>query len=178
VSADDDTALVERCLGGDTSAFRPLVERYQKVLFTVALRMLGDHADASDAAQTAFVRAYEKLGTYDRSHKFFSWLYRILLNECLNMRRSRRRLERIDPTAAAADNPHEAAQAAETRAKVQAALVQLPKAYREVVVLRHFAGLSYQEMAETLAIPEKTVKSRLYTARQRLGELLLGWSER
>lgn len=178
VSADEDTALVEQCLRGDTNAFRPLVERYQKVLFTVALRMLGDHADASDAAQNAFVRAYEKLGTYDRTHRFFSWLYRILLNECLNVQRSRRRfepIERIEPTLAATDDPHRAAQDAEVKARVQAALAQLPRPYREVVILRHFADLSYHEMAETLAIPEKTVKSRLYSARQRLGELLLGW---
>lgn len=88
VWADDDRVFVERCLRGDTAAFRPLVERYQKLLFTVALRMLGDYAEATDAAQTAFTRAYEHLASYDRRHRFFSWLYRILVNECLNLRRS------------------------------------------------------------------------------------------
>ena len=176
VSADDDAALVERCVRGDTTAFRPLVERYQRVLFTVALRMLGDYADASDAAQNAFIHAYQKLDTWDRSHKFFSWLYRILVNECLNARRSRRRFEPLEPTLAAGDNQHQAVEESEVRATVQAALARLPRPQREVVILRHFADLSYQEMADALGIPEKTVKSRLYSARQRLGELLLGWN--
>jgi RNA polymerase sigma-70 factor, ECF subfamily len=178
VGVDDDLALVQRCLAGDPAAFRPLVERYERVLFTVALRMLGDPDEATDAAQDAFVRAYQKLGSFDQGHKFFSWLYRILVNECLNVRRSRRPLVPADETLVGPDNPHRSAEQAELRAAVQVALLQLSAPYREVVVLRHFAGLSYQEMAETLDVPEKTVKSRLYSARQRLGEILLGWRPR
>jgi RNA polymerase sigma-70 factor, ECF subfamily len=175
-SAASDAALVQRCLGGDGGAFRPLVERYQRVLFTVAVRMLGDEDQAAEAVQTAFVRSYEKLATYDPAHKFFSWLYRILVNECLNVRRARSRFEPVDPTLpSSTDDPHRQAQRAETRAKVQAALGQLRPLYREVVVLRHFAELSYEEIATTIGVPEKTVKSRLHSARQRLGELLLGW---
>jgi len=170
-----DKALVEQCLGGDASAFRPLVERYQRVLFTVAARMLGDEAEAADAAQNAFVRAYDKLQTYDPAHKFFSWLYRILVNECLNVRRARRRFEPLSTAMPSADDPHRAAQASETKAKVRACLAKLSGDYREVIVLRHYADLSYQEIAATLGIPEKTVKSRLYSARQRLSELLVGW---
>jgi RNA polymerase sigma-70 factor, ECF subfamily len=175
-SAANDASLVAQCLGGDSSAFRPLVERYQRILFTVAVRMLGDADEAADAVQTAFVRSYEKLGTYDSAHRFFSWLYRILVNECLNVRRSRSRLEPIAATMpSAGDDPHRQAQRAETKAKVQAALSELPPLYREVIVLRHFAELSYEEIAAAIGVPEKTVKSRLYSARQRLGELLLGW---
>jgi RNA polymerase sigma-70 factor, ECF subfamily len=174
-SAASDEALVEQCLSGDSTAFRPLVERYQRVLFTVAVRMLGDEAQAADAVQDAFIRAYEKLSSYDHAHKLFSWLYRILVNECLNVRRSRRRFEPITRAFPSGDDPQRLAQVGETRTRVQAALAQLPRDYREVVVLRHFADLSYQEMAVALGIPEKTVKSRLYSARQRLGELLLGW---
>jgi RNA polymerase sigma-70 factor, ECF subfamily len=175
-SAESDACLVEQCLRGDTSAFRPLVERYQKVLFTVAVRMLNDEAEAADAVQNAFVRSFQKLATFDREHKFFSWLYRILVNECLNVRRARARFEPLAPTiASSGDDPHRGAERAETKAKVQDALRQLPPAYREVIVLRHFADLSYDEIAAAVGIPEKTVKSRLYSARQRLGELLLGW---
>lgn len=177
VWADDDRVFVERCLRGDTAAFRPLVERYQKLLFTVALRMLGDYAEATDAAQTAFTRAYEHLASYDRRHRFFSWLYRILVNECLNLRRSRRPLDPIDPALAGADDPHLGVRRAELRATVQSALLRLPRRNREVVVLRHFADMSYHEIAEVLGVPEKTVKSRLYTARQQLGEMLLGWKD-
>jgi RNA polymerase sigma-70 factor (ECF subfamily) len=145
------------------------------VLFTVALRMLGDREDARDAAQDAFTKAYEKLATYDRRHKFFSWLYRILVNECLNVRRAQRERAPLDPEMASPDNPQRTASLAELRAGVQASLRQLSSEQREVVVLRHFAGMSYQEIEQTLAIPEKTVKSRLYEARQRLGPLLHSW---
>jgi RNA polymerase sigma-70 factor (ECF subfamily) len=174
----DDLDCVERCLRGETAAFRPLVERYQRLLFTVAMRMLGDREQAADAAQTAFVRAYLKLRTFDRGHKFFSWLYRILVNECLNVRRGSGRFEPIDATLAAPDDPAAGVQQEELRAAVQTALLQLPSAQREAVVLRHYGGLSYHEMAKVLHVPEKTIKSRLYSARQRLGELLLGWGGR
>ncbi len=175
VGVDEDRDLVQRCLAGDSAAFRPLVERYQRVLLTVAVRMLGDPEEATDAAQNAFVHAYRKLGTYDHRHKFFSWLYRILVNECLNVRRSRHPQVPADEALVGPDDPHRAAERSELRAAVQGALLQLPPPYREVVVLRHFAGLSYQEMAEAVGVPEKTIKSRLYSARQRLGEILLGW---
>jgi RNA polymerase sigma-70 factor (ECF subfamily) len=175
VGEDDDRLVVERCLGGDTAAFRTLVERYQRVLFTVAVRMLGETGPAADAAQDAFVRAYRKLQTYDSRHKFFSWLYRILVNECLNVRRSRRLLEPLGAGMASADNPHRAAEQAELRVSVQTALRRLSPAYREAIVLRHYSGLSYAEIAESVGVPEKTVKSRLYSARQQLGEDLLDW---
>jgi len=175
VDANDDVVLVERCLRGDMDAFRPLVERYQRVLFSVAVRMLGDEDEATDAAQNAFVRGYQKLGTYDRNHKFFSWLYRILVNECLNVRRARRIQVPLGVSLAAPDDTHRAAERAEIRAAVQSALLRLPVANREVVVLRHFTGLSYHEIAETLDVPEKTIKSRLYEARQQLGDILQCW---
>lgn len=175
VDADDDVVLVERCLRGDMDAFRPLVERYQRVLFGVALRMLGDEDEATDAAQNAFVRGYQKLKTYDHDHKFFSWLYRILVNECLNVRRVRRVRVPLGVSLAAPDDTHRTAEQAEIRAAVQSALLRLPAPNREVVVLRHFAGLSYHEIAETVGVAEKTVKSRLYEARQQLGDLLQCW---
>lgn len=175
VGEDDDIVLVGRCLEGDAAAYRPLVERHQRVLFTVATRLLGDGDAAADAVQSAFVRAYRKLHTFDQRHKFFSWIYRILVNECLNVRRSRRRLEPLDAGLATREDPHRDAEHAELRADVQAALLRLPPAYREVVVLRHYANLSYLEIAGVLGVSEKTVKSRLYSARQRLGEDLLSW---
>jgi RNA polymerase sigma-70 factor (ECF subfamily) len=175
MSDNDDSLLVARCLDGDTDAFRPLVERYQRLLFSVALRMLGDREEAADAAQNAFVRAYEKLASYDRDRKFFSWLYRILVNECLNVRRARRVQVPLDPDMVAPGSPLDSLETAERRARVQAAVARLPREQREVIVLRHFADLSYREIADALELPEKTVKSRLYDARQQLGHALLGW---
>jgi RNA polymerase sigma-70 factor, ECF subfamily len=171
----EDAALVSRSLGGDTAAFGVLVERYQRVLYTVAFRMLGNQDDARDAIQTAFVKAYERLTTFNPEHRFFSWMYRIVMNECLNLIRDRRPEEGLTPALAAVGSPFDTAATHERQAQVQAALLQLSPDYRAVVVLRHFAGLSYDEMAAALGVPSKTVKSRLHTARQRLGELLLGW---
>jgi RNA polymerase sigma-70 factor (ECF subfamily) len=175
VSGEDDGSLVARCLAGDTEAFRPLVERYQRLLYGVAVRMLNDREDAVDAAQSAFGRAFERLASFDRRHKFFSWLYRILVNECLNVRRARRDREPLNPDIMGAADPGMDLQRAEMRKRVRAAVAALPKASREVVVLRHYAEMSYQEIAEVLNLPEKTVKSRLYSARQQLGQQLLGW---
>jgi RNA polymerase sigma-70 factor (ECF subfamily) len=174
----DDLALVERCRAGDTAAFEALVERYQRVLFTVALRMLGNHAAACDAAQNAFVKAYQKLDTFDQTRRFFSWIYRILVNECLNAQRDRRPLEEIPPGLAAVGTPADAFEAGERRRRVQAAILALPTEYREVVVLRHFTELSYEEIGEALHVPAKTVKSRLHTAKARLATALRGLESR
>ena len=174
----DDLALVARCRAGDTGAFEGLVERYQRVLFTVALRMLGDADEASDAAQNAFVKAYQKLETFDVSRRFFSWIYRILVNECLNARRDHPRHEPLAPDLAAVGTPADFFETGERRKRVQAAILALPMEYREVIVLRHFTELSYEEIGETLRVPAKTVKSRLYTARERLAAMLGGLEAR
>lgn len=171
---ENDAELVRRCLGGDPEAFRPLVEKYQRVLYNVAYRMVHDREDARDLAQGAFVKAYEKLGSYDPAYQFFSWIYRILVNDTLNFLKRNRPYQFLDPAwdAAAPGGPREELEARELGRTVRAALMFLSVDHREVVVLRHFAELSYGEMSVALAIPEKTVKSRLYTARQRLAEIL------
>lgn len=173
----DDLALVRQSLAGQTEAFGALVNRYQKVMYTVALRMVGNPEDARDATQDAFVKAFQRLATFDSRYKFYSWMYRILINECLNVNRDRRPEEPLDADAAGADSPFHSALEAERVVQINVALEQLTPEYRTVVVLRHFAGQSYEEIAEALSIPEKTVKSRLYSARQQLGELLLAWKE-
>jgi len=172
-----DEVLVRQTLAGDADAFGVLVTRYQKVMYTVALRMLGNAEDAADATQDAFVKAYRGLPTFDSTHRFYSWMYRILVNECLNAIRSRRPLDPLDAEIAGRGNPFETALAVERRGQIEAALQRLTPEYRSVVVLRHFAGQSYGEIAAALDIPEKTVKSRLFSARQLLGEMLLGWKE-
>lgn len=171
---DEDVVWVARCLQGDASAFEPIVARYQRVLFSVALRMVGSHEDALDATQNAFVRAYEGLDTYDPNRRFFSWIYRIVVNECLNLRRARHPTEPLPEAVgeSAEPGPLQIVEAAERSAWIDAALVQLSEEHRLVVVLRHFAELSYAEISEAIGVPEKTVKSRLFEARHRLGEVL------
>lgn len=169
----NDAELVRRSLLGDLTAFEALVEEYQRVLFTVAYRMLGDYEDARDATQNTFIKVFQKLDTFDQQQRFFSWIYRILVNECLNARRGRPlEVERGDREAPDSHRPDEPLDAAERRLSVRRAVLALPHDYKEVIVLRHFGGLSYEEMAEALQIPVRTVKSRLYTARQRLMEAL------
>jgi RNA polymerase sigma-70 factor (ECF subfamily) len=173
-SDEDDAEVIRQCLAGRTEAFEQLVARYERVLFRVALRMLGNAEDARDATQTAFVRAFEQLPRYDPAFRFFSWVYRILANECLNQRRARRPQGPIGPDLVAPGTPFEFLAAGERRRRVQAALLDLSPAYREVVVLRHFGDLAYDEIAVALDVPVKTVKSRLYTARQQLAARLFG----
>jgi RNA polymerase sigma-70 factor, ECF subfamily len=175
VDGPEDAELVARCIAGDPEAFAPLVERYQGALFTVALRMVGDREDAKDLAQGVFLKAFEKLSTFDPSYRFFSWLYRIAINECLNFRSRRKPQEALGEELAAGESPERHARAEELSRGIEEALMKLPIEYRVVLVLRHFVDLSYDELSEVLLIPDRTVKSRLYTARQMLAALLQPW---
>jgi len=164
---DQDRALVQRCLENHPDAAGDLVDRYQQRLFNVALRMLGNVQDAEDVTQTVFLNAFDSLGTYDPKYKFFSWIYRMTVNESLNT------LKRRKPTVALEDDleilaPGAAADRAEAEDRVGRALMSLKPDDRAVVVLRHFVSFSYQEIADVLEIPVQTVKSRLFTARERL----------
>jgi RNA polymerase sigma-70 factor (ECF subfamily) len=174
----DDASLVSRSLAGEANAFEILIGRHQRALYTVACRMLGNREDAADALQGALVKAYEHLASFNPRHRFFSWIYRIVVNECLNMLRARRPEDELNPALAAVGTPYDTAAAAERAVQVQHALMQLTTDARTVIVLRHFGDLSYDEIAETLGVPSKTVKSRLHSARQKLGEQLLGWRAR
>jgi len=165
---EQDRALVQRCLEGQRDAASGLVDRYQKRLFNVALRMLGNVQDAEDVTQTVFLHAFLKLRTYNPRYKFFSWIYSMTVNESLNM------LKRRKPTVTLQDEfdiraPGAAPdRAAEAQDRVGRALMSLKPDDRAVVVLRHFVCFSYQEIADVLEIPVRTVKSRLFTARDRL----------
>lgn len=169
----DDEALVQRCLSGDTEAFGELVGRYERPIFNVALRMLRDREEARDATQNAFVKAWQHLDQFDRSRRFFSWLYRIAVNESLNRATRRRKTEALDETLEArTDGPEAQAARSEQALLVERAVEQLSDTYREVIVLRHWLDLSYDEIAEALHVPAKTVKSRLFSARAKLAEIL------
>lgn len=169
----DDETLVQRSLAGDHSAFSELVKRYERPLFNVALRTLQDREEARDATQCAFVKAWLHLAQFDRSRRFFSWIYRITLNESLNRMRSRRRAEPLDERLV--DNgstPEDDIVARERSEQLERAMAQLSDRQREVIVLRHWLQLSYDEMADLLQLPARTVKSRLFSARCRLGDIL------
>lgn len=170
LAADEDDRLIAQCLAGDASAFEPLVARYYRPLLRVAIRLLGDREEARDATQQAFLKAYQALATCDPGRRFFSWIYRIQVNDCLNRLRSRRPMGPLADVAA--DGGTDPVESAETCRRVRRALLQLPPDQRDVIVLRHFADLSYEEIGAALRIPARMVKSRLFAARQRLCELL------
>ena len=160
--------MVKRYLEGQRDAASGLVDRYQARLFNVALRMLNNVQGAEDVTQTVFLNAFQQLRTYDPRFKFFSWIYRMTVNESLNT------LKRRKPTVTLEDEleigaPGTAADGvAEAEDRVGRALMGLKPDDRAVVVLKHFVSFSYQEIADVLGIPVQTVKSRLFTARERL----------
>ena len=173
-AGDADALLVRRCRNGDRTAFEELVVRYQRPVFNVALRLLRDPDDARDVAQNTFLKAFEHLEDYDPSFRFYSWLYRIAINESLTTRSARRRVEEVsDEAADEAPGPERRVESEETRQAIEDALMRIKPELQAVVVLRHFMHLSYQDMSQILQVPEKTVKSRLYSARQLLRERLL-----
>lgn len=164
---------MKRALSGESQAFECLVQRYQPVLYNVALRVTGSSEDAQDITQTAFLRAWDHLERFDRRRRFFSWLYRIALNLSLSSRARRTEtIELSETIQSEAPSALEALAMRERRDDIERAIAGLPDHYREVVLLRHMADLSYQQIAEALDLPVKTVKSRLFTARRRLAERL------
>ena len=173
MSKPDDTELIERCIEGDRQAFETLLIQYERPVFNAAYRMLNNKEDACDVVQTVFLKVYENFDSFDPSRRFFSWVYRITLNESINWLGKQNRLEPLQHEAAdAGKSPEQEVASAELSAEIQAALMTIKTEYRTVVVLKHFLGCSYMEISEILEIPEKTVKSRLYSARQMLKDAL------
>ena len=173
MNEEDDPTLVQRCREGDRDAFERLVMRYQKPVFNVALRMLRNRQDALDVAQTTFVKAFEHLADYDSAFRFYSWLYRIAINESLNALALRKPRGELDAnTADERPGPDRNAEGDETIQAIEDALMLLSPELRTVTVMRHITQLSYEDIAEALGLPEKTVKSRLHSARERLRDHL------
>jgi RNA polymerase sigma-70 factor (ECF subfamily) len=170
---DLDRIAVERCLEGDSEAFGELITRYQRPVFNTVLHMVGNTEDAREVCQQAFMKAYEHLASYDRDRKFFSWIYRVAVNESINWLKAKRPHEELDehlehPRA----NPAQQFEELEVWRDLHEEILKLEPNYRAVVILRHFVHFTYDEIADILKIPEKTVKSRLFTARQMLREAL------
>jgi RNA polymerase sigma-70 factor (ECF subfamily) len=174
-SQPGDRELVRRCIDGDQRAFEDLLDRYESLIFNAVLRMVTNYEDARDTTQAVFVKAFANLSRFDPRHKFFSWIYRIAVNESLNLIGKRTRT-RIDAGPAQAENWLSRAddhRAAEARRDLSRSLARLKPDYRVVIILKHILGCSYRDIAGILDLPEKTVKSRLYTGRELLRRDLL-----
>lgn len=171
---DTEAALVARCRNGDRSACDALLRRYERQVYAAAFRILHHREDAIDVTQTAFLRVFEHFDRYDPRQRFDSWLYRIAVNEALDLVRSRRPSEALaEETADDHQGPDEAAARGQSDQLIQDALMHLKIDYRIVIVLKHLQGCGYEEIAHILDCPVKTVKSRLFTARQALRDVLL-----
>jgi RNA polymerase sigma-70 factor (ECF subfamily) len=190
---DDEAALVRRIVAGERELYGVLVERYQRRLWWSCRRMLGDPDEAEDVVQEAFVRAYQHLAEYDPAHRFFTWLYAIARNRCLNVLRRRRvwDFRRLGSAGegsgesdegsmgaqvalAAADDAAALAESRELAAALAACLEVLPEEQRACFELRHGEEFSYAEIASVLGIPPGTVMSRLARAREKMRDCLEG----
>lgn len=178
---DDVRSILERARRGDRDAFGKLVLSYQRRVYMTAYRMMGNHDDASDVAQDAFIRAYRGIASFDARSDFFTWLYRILVNVALNHLRQRRRRRTVAfeevvlpaPLAEeAGDDPRRALELKRMMFEIGQALETLPVTLRATLVLVILEGLPYREAAEILDCSEGTVAWRVHEARKLLRDPL------
>lgn len=171
----NENELVSNAQQGDKWAFGELVRRHHQSTVTVAYRMCGDVSLAEDAAQNAFIKAWQSIPSYKPRSPFRNWLYRIAVNAALDLlRREPGRTEDIDELQLTSSStaPEAAVIELELGARVQQAVLSLPPASRAVLVLREYESLAYREIADILDIPVGTVMSRLNYARKLLRESL------
>jgi RNA polymerase sigma-70 factor (ECF subfamily) len=171
----DETDLICRAKRGDTHAYEELVYAHQGIAYRTAYVIAGNAADAEEAAQDGFVKAWRALGRFREGAPFRPWLLQIVANEARNRRRSAGRRAHLalraateEPSGDAAPSPEASLLSAETRETLLAAVNELPEDQRTVIALRFFVGLSEQEVAEALKLPIGTVKSRSARALERL----------
>ena len=175
-----DEQLVERALAGDQEAFGEVVCRWERKIYALTYGILGAYEEARDATQETFIAAYRNLRGFRGEAKVSSWLHRIAVNQCITrQRRARVRAETgIEDEVGAAgegflaaggrESPARSAEAKERTEAVRRAVAALPPELREVVVMKEFEDLTFQEIADALQNPLSTVKSRLYTALKQL----------
>jgi RNA polymerase sigma-70 factor (ECF subfamily) len=186
----DDLTLVRRARSGDQRAFGLLVQRYQKKVYAVALGMVKDAEEAMDVSQEAFVKVHRYLDRFKGDSSFYTWLYRITTNTCIDVLR-RRGVTSSDSVeyddtvqmdlseanlgllASQVDvSPSRSLLRRELGEKLEEALAQLPEKHRAILLLRELEGMSYEDLSRTLEIPKGTVMSRLFHARAKVQRLL------
>lgn len=173
-----DHKLIEWAQNGDKQAFGILVERYMRRAYYVALGLVGCHEDALDLSQDAFVRAYKAINRFDRERAFFTWFYQILRNLCFNFIRDHKKREYAFSEICDGDlfqiqdedqlPPDRLLEKKELSRRMWKSIQSLPETEREVIILREFQDMSYQEITQVVECPLGTVMSRLYSARKHL----------
>lgn len=178
--------IIEKVLGGDANAFEELVLKYEKTVYNLALRMVGDRDDAFDMTQEAFIKAYGSLSSFRGDSKFSVWIYRIATNVCLDFLRSKSRKQQVSLTVSDDDDedaqldipdpssdPEQQLMQKMSMQSVEEGLKTLPDKQRQILVMRELGGMSYAEIGKALSLEEGTVKSRIFRARKRLCTFLL-----
>jgi len=176
---NDDNRLIAEILSGNKSAMKMLVERYKKKAFFLALGMVGNSDEAYDISQEAFIKVFKSAGRFDQNQRFFPWFYSIVINlckDCLHRRETHdsKKIDIDDNSFLLVDerNPETTLVKKEEAVGVQKAIMKLDPEDREIIMLKHFRDVSYEEIAVLLNIPKGTVMSRLYYARKKLAKLL------
>jgi RNA polymerase sigma-70 factor (ECF subfamily) len=176
-----DAELIERCLRKDNTAWELVVARFRRKVFHISYKFTGKHDQAEDLTQEVFLKVFRSLEKFNRDADFGTWLSSVARNYCIDRYRASKREKEVlvedalayDLAPAAFGNPHRALEERDRRGLVRRGLELLPDKLREAVILRDLQGLSYQEMAVRLALPEGTVKSRINRGREELARLLL-----
>jgi RNA polymerase sigma-70 factor, ECF subfamily len=172
VGPDADVELVARARGGDRAAFRMLFDRYNRRAFGVAFGVVKNQQDAADVVQEAFIKVHRHLDGFQGNSSFYTWLYRIVMNLA---RKDDALADGATLPQSAHENPARTMARKELTDQLHAALAELPEYHRAVIVLREVEGLSYEEMAKILKVPKGTIMSRLFHARRKMQERLVGY---
>jgi RNA polymerase sigma-70 factor, ECF subfamily len=177
-----DSDLISRAAGGDPAAFQALVERHRSMVYRVAYQFAGNHYDAEDIAQEVFLKVYRSLDKFRRDAQLSSWLYRIVMNACIDHRRrhvpngsapfGEEAEQKLLNTAEEAPDPEDRAYAGELGQVLEAEINRLPQGQRIVFIMRHHQGLKLGEIADALGLAEGTVKRQLHAAVHRLRHAL------
>ena len=177
-----DGRVIDRCLDGDEAAWEQVVARFERKVFHIAYKFTGRHDAAEDLTQEVFLKVFKSLDKFHREADFSTWLSSVARNYCIDHYRASRREKEVVvddlvafdlAPASVGSNPHRALEDRDRRSFLRRGLEGLPEKLREAVVLRDLQGMSYQEMAERLELPEGTVKSRINRGREELTRLLL-----
>jgi RNA polymerase sigma-70 factor, ECF subfamily len=179
---DSDIEIIERVRTGDEHSYRLLVERYQTLIFTIAFRMVRDRTEAEDIAQDVFLKVYRTLDQFREESSFKTWICRIATNRCIDWKRKhgvrQDATTQVDEADRLVDEIHERPEQSlvrrETQAEIRKAIEEMPEKYRTILLMYHFQGLSYKEIADQQDISPRTVETRLYRAKHLLRTALKG----
>ncbi len=173
-----DYEIVRQCIEGNTEAFAELVERYQRLIYSVAFNYLKDTGRAEDAVQETFTKAYINLRSYNPDFKFSTWVTKIAYHTCIDILRKQRELTPLEDALEVADKgitPEETVLFRDSKRKLEQLINHLEPKYRQPLMLYHLSGLKYEEIAKVLKIPISLVKNRIFRARKMLKEALQGY---